>query len=156
MDKIKGGLFYLLQDSKLHSPALQSTSPSIPACVNASVSTSFKTATADIWHYRLGHISQSRINLLHDLVPSISCNSNTLCNVCPLAQQRRLSFPISTSLSHSIFELIHCDIWGPFSVQSINGSRYFVTIVDDFSRYTWVYLLHSKSQTRPLIQSFFT
>ena len=53
------------------------------------------------------------------------------------------------------FDLMHIDIWGPFSQQSTNGSHYFLTIVDDFSRYTWVHLMAQKSQTRLLVQSFF-
>jgi hypothetical protein len=52
--------------------------------------------------------------------------------------------------------LIHVDIWRPFSVQSINGSSFFLTIVDDFSRFTWVYLLQSKAQVRNLLQFFYT
>ena len=51
--------------------------------------------------------------------------------------------------------MIHCDLRGPFSVQTHNGSVYFLTIVDDLSRFTWVYLLHSKSQTRSHIIQFF-
>jgi hypothetical protein len=86
--------------------------------------------------------------------------------VCPLAKQHKLSFPVSSSKSNfvfdivfflnSVFDIVHCDICGPFSIESINGSRFFLTIVDDYSRYTWIYLLHSKSQTRQLLQSFFT
>jgi hypothetical protein len=153
LGKEKGGLFHLLLQnaSELHS------SVSISASANASSSTAspFKSASANVWHYRLGHVSNSRIKLLQSLIPSIDCNSADVCTVCPLAKQRKLSFPVSISTSQSVFEMIHCDIWGPFSVHSINGSRYFLTIVDDFSRYTWVYLLHSKSQTRQLIQTFF-
>jgi hypothetical protein len=108
------------------------------------------------WHFRLGHISNSRIKLLLDSIPSISCNPSTICTVCPLAKQRRLSFPVSSSYSNSAFELVHYDIWGPFAVPSINGSHYFLTIVDDFSRYTLIYLLHSKSQTSHIIQSFYS
>jgi hypothetical protein len=114
-----------------------------------------KSVLADIWHYRLGHISNSRISLLHSLVPSIECNSNDVCVVCPLARQRKLSFPVSKSMSSAVFDMIHCDLWGPFSVQSINGSRYFLTIVDDFSSYTWIYLLHSKSQTQTFTSNIF-
>jgi len=73
-----------------------------------------------------------------------------------MAKQRHLPFPVSTNASQCPFDLVHVDIWGPFSVQSINGSRFFFTIVDDFSRYTWIYLMHSKFQTRFIVQSFFT
>jgi hypothetical protein len=71
--------------------------PSITATVNASIPFSVKDVSTDVWHYRLGHISHSRISLLDSLVPSIECKQHTTCTVCPLAKQRRLSFPISTS-----------------------------------------------------------
>jgi hypothetical protein len=129
--------------------------PSITATINASIPFSIKDVSADVWHYRLGHISHSRISLLLSLVPSIECKQHTTCTICPLAKQCRLSFPVSTSKSESIFDMIHCDIWGSFSIESINGSSYFLTIVDDFSCYTWIYLLHSKSQTRQLLQTFY-
>jgi hypothetical protein len=99
-------------------------------------------------------LPQFRLSFLHDVLPSITCKSTTVCIVCPLARQRRLSFPISSSVSSSIFDLIHVDIWGPFSVHSINDNSFFLIIVDDFSRFTWVYLLQSKAQVRNLIQSF--
>jgi hypothetical protein len=147
----KSGLFHLIMqaDHALHSASITSTD-------HASSSLPFKDASNDVWHFRLGHISTSRINLLHSLVPAIECNPKAVCSVCPLAKQRKLSFPVSSSKSNSVFDIVHCDIWGPFSVESINGSRFFLTIVDDYSRYTWIYLLHSKSQTRQLLQSFFT
>ena len=136
-------------DHALHSASITPTD-------HTSSSFPFKDTSNDVWHFRLGHISTSRINLLHSIVPDIECNPNAVCSVYPLAKQRKLSFLISTSKSDSVFDMVHCDIWGPFSVESINGSRFFLTIVDDYSRYTWIYLLHSKSQTRQLLQTFFT
>jgi len=140
----RGGLFYLLQ------------TPKVFAATSRVLTASLKDPSSDLWHYRLGHLSHSRLSLLHSLVPSVSVDSNKVCNVCPLAKQHRLPFPVSTTISQCAFDLVHVDIWGPFSIQSINGSRFFLTIVDDFSRYTWTYLMHSKSQTRCIIQSFFT
>ena len=85
-----------------------------------------------------------------------SINNNTFdCHVCPLAKQHKLPFPKSTSVSLACFDLIHADIWGPFSAPSLNGSKYFLTLVDDHSRCTWVYLMKSKSAASSLIQSFF-
>ncbi|XP_071699281.1 uncharacterized protein [Rutidosis leptorrhynchoides] len=63
----------------------------------------------------------------------------------PLARMHRLSFPFSTIKSSSIFELIHVDLWGPYSRPTHNGFKYFLTIVDDFSRTTWTHLLATKS-----------
>ena len=54
------------------------------------------------------------------------------------------------------FDLIHYDIWGPFQTIAVEGFRYFLTIVDDCSRYTWVYLLQNKSDVKQVVPRFFT
>jgi hypothetical protein len=51
--------------------------------------------------------------------------------------------------------LVHCDVWGPFSISAINGAKYFLTIVDDFSRTTWVYLMQFKSDVSTYLKHFF-
>jgi transposase InsO family protein len=71
-----------------------------------------------------------------------------------LAKQHRFPFPVSTSSSNKIFDLIHCDIWSPFSINSLNGVKYFLTIVDDFSRFTWIHLMVTKSETWNLLIAF--
>ena len=93
---------------------------------------------------RLGHPSLQRLVLLQSLVPNvITCNINKTFDysVCPLAKQKMLPFPSSISSSFSCFDLVHADIWGPYSTPSLNGSKYFLTLVDDYSRCTWVYLM---------------
>jgi hypothetical protein len=145
----QAGLFYLLQDDKV------SATRSIPSFEQHIAFNSIKKPSLDVWHYRLGHPSISRIKLLHEHVSEISCNSESVCPICPLAKQHKLSFPVSTSVSKSPFDLVHCDIWGPLATKSINGSAYFLTIVDDFTRFTWVHLMQHKSQTKSLIQAFF-
>ncbi|MDV3146753.1 MAG: DDE-type integrase/transposase/recombinase, partial [Sweet potato little leaf phytoplasma] len=54
-----------------------------------------------------------------------------------------------------IFELIHCDIWGPYRSSTHSGHKYFLTIVDDFSRYTWLFLMKTKSEALTIIPRFF-
>ncbi|GKA12161.1 retrovirus-related pol polyprotein from transposon TNT 1-94 [Tanacetum coccineum] len=57
---------------------------------------------------------------------------------------------------HSKLELLHMDLCGPIRVASINGKKYILVIVDDFSRYTWVYFLRSKDETPEIIKKFIT
>lgn len=66
------------------------------------------------------------------------------CHICPLAKQRQLSFPFNNNVADAIFDLIHCDIWSPFKVPTYDGYCFFLTLVDDHSRYTWVYLMRAK------------
>ncbi|CAN1217084.1 Retrovirus-related Pol polyprotein from transposon TNT 1-94 [Linum perenne] len=104
----------------------------------------------DLWHYRLGHSAPSVIQLLSLGSPDSSFH----CRVCPLAKQKRLAFPLSQSCAKTCFDLVHMDIWGPYSVPTLNGQRYFLTVVDDKSRFTWVYLMNNKSEVRSLIVRF--
>nr|GFA72774.1 hypothetical protein [Tanacetum cinerariifolium] len=51
--------------------------------------------------------------------------------------------------------LLHMDLYGPMRIESINGKRYVLVVVDDYSRYTWVFFLHSKDEASDVIISFF-
>lgn len=62
---------------------------------------------------------------------------------------------MSSSNAISTFELIHCDVWGPYSIKSSCGASYFLTIVDDYSRGVWVYLMGAKSEVGKIIEIFF-
>jgi len=85
---------------------------------------------------RLGHPSHKRIVILNRKFPFISLPVNSDSDVCHLAKHRKLPFPNSTSYADSIFDLVHMDIWGPCTVNSMNAEKYFLTIVDDHSRFT--------------------
>jgi len=109
----------------------------------------------NVWHNRLGHLSNERLHVLRSIYPCISVQKPYLCDTCYRAKQRKLSFPLSHSNTSNIFDLLHMDIWGPCSIISMHGFRYFLTIVDDFSRYTWVIPMCTKSEVTTHIVSFF-
>ena len=69
-------------------------------------------------------------------------------------KKRRISYPISTSKSKKYFELIHVDVWGLYSIPSIHGHKYFLTIVDEYSRYKRIFLLKQKSKVVKILESF--
>jgi len=89
-----------------------------------------------LWHFRLGHISNKCIDVIKNKFPFAKYNKSFVCDVCHFAKQKRLYFPISTSKSKKNFDLIHVDIWGPSLIPSIYDHKYFLTLVDDYSRYT--------------------
>ena len=64
-------------------------------------------------------------------------------------------FPDSDSRAVRCFELIHCDLWGPYRVSSACGARYFLTIVDDYSRAVWVFLINDKTAVYSIFLKFF-
>jgi len=76
----------------------------------------------------------------------VSDNKNYVCDICHFAKQKHLPFSLSASHASSNFELLHLDSWGRLSVASIHGHRYFLTIVDDHSRFLWIILLKIKSE----------
>jgi len=72
------------------------------------------------------------------------------------AKQKKLSFPLSNSnVSHS-FELLHMDIWRSYSTISMQDHKYFLTIVDNPTRYIWTILMILKTETRSHIIHFVT
>lgn len=71
-----------------------------------------------------------------------------------MAKFTKLAFQLSESHAATAFELLHIDTWGPYKVCSRGKYRYFLTLVDDFSRFTWVYLLQNKSDYLCTISAF--
>jgi len=65
----------------------------------------------EIWHSRLGHLSNAKLALMKDNnVPLFNDNKEFHCEICPLAMQKRLPFNSSTHVSNQCFDLIHCDL----------------------------------------------
>lgn len=85
----------------------------------------------------MGHIPFVKMKCMPSVACELSVKQSITCPICPLDRQTRLSFPDSTSTSTSLFQLVHIDTWGPYHTQTYSGARYFLTIVDDFSRTTW-------------------
>lgn len=87
-------------------------------------------------------------------IDSSSSILNKAYGVCHQAKQTRKSFPISDSRATSRIEIIHCDIWGKNHTHSC-GASYFLTLVDDYSRAVWVYLLFDKTEVFKMSSSLF-
>jgi len=102
----------------------------------------------------MGHISDERLFVLRTQFPFITANKTHVCDTCHRANQKKLSFNLSSSRTNFCFELLHMDIWGPCSVSSMYGHKYFLTIVDDFSRFTWLIPMVTKFETRIHIENF--
>nr|GEU83604.1 ribonuclease H-like domain-containing protein [Tanacetum cinerariifolium] len=110
---------------------------------NCSITTCFVSRT--LWHQRLGHL----VDLVLDVLKgSLNLDSQTtfkhLSDTCNKTKQTREPFPLSDHKSSKIGELVHLDVWGPYKITSRDGFRYFLTIVDDFTRVVWVYMVKGK------------
>lgn len=106
------------------------------------------------WHCRLGHPSEPVLTILQQYL-DIGPELLPPCDVCHKAKQTRESFPLSERKTSSLGDLIHLDVWGPYKVPTIEGYRYFLTVVDDFTRSVWVFLLKSKSEVFGNIELFY-
>lgn len=135
-----GGLYYI---SSSPSGTI-STKTNLAKCFVAKIT----------WHSRLGHPAEPALNVLKE---SLQFSSDILppCDVCHKAKQTRETFPISQKSTVSLGDLVHLDVWGPYKVLTIGGFKYFLTIVDDFTRATWVYLLKSKDEVFNCFLAFF-
>ncbi|XP_070025910.1 uncharacterized protein [Nicotiana sylvestris] len=101
---------------------------------------------------RLGHVPISAMKHLHFF--HCASNYDFICDICPKAKQTRNPFPISNIKTKHVFDLIHIDTWGPYKSSTYNGFKCFLTIVDDYSRGTWTFLLSAKSNAFPMLKSF--
>jgi hypothetical protein len=81
-------------------------------------------------------------------------NESFDCTACQTAKQPALSFHKSTSISASPFHLVHSDIWGPAPTSTMVGSRYFVLFIDDYSRFTWIYMMKNRHELPQIYINF--
>ncbi|KAL8093307.1 hypothetical protein AgCh_035258 [Apium graveolens] len=109
---------------------------------------------AKLWHLRLGHLPFHQLKLVQPTCSVHDAIEDSFCQICPKAKQPRCSFPISSIHTVSTFQLLHVNIWGPYRVKNHNGCNQFVTIVDDFTRYTWIHLIKFKSDVVSVLEQF--
>nr|GEX03819.1 hypothetical protein [Tanacetum cinerariifolium] len=139
-----------------YSITLQDTTSPNPIYLMAKVTSS----QAWLWHRRLSHLNFDTINLLskNDIVvglPKLKFVKDQLCSSCELGKAKRKSFQSKTTPSSKRrLQLIHMDLCGPIRVASINGNKYVLVIVDDYSRYTWTHFLRSKDETPKVLIDF--
>nr|GFB98075.1 retrovirus-related Pol polyprotein from transposon TNT 1-94 [Tanacetum cinerariifolium] len=118
------------------------------------------SSQAWLWHRRLSHLNFDTINLLskNDIMvglPKLTFIKDHLCSSCELGKAKRKSFHTKlTPSSKRRLHLLYMDLCGPMRVASINGKRYVVVIVDDFSRYTWTHFMRSKDETPEVLIDF--
>lgn len=100
------------------------------------------------WHSRLGHASTPVISkvISKNSLPCLDeSNKESVCDACQKAKSHRLPYPKSRSVSSKPLELIFSDVWGP-PPSSVGRNKYYVSFIDDYSKYVWIYLIKHKSE----------
>ncbi|KAK9133630.1 hypothetical protein Scep_013158 [Stephania cephalantha] len=105
--------------------------------------------SAKVWHQRLGHMSEKGMKVMvsKGKLDGLSCVDLSLCEGCVVGKQKVVSFSKKgrTPKTEKL-ELVHTDVWGPSQVSSLNGSRYYITFIDDSTRKLWIYFMKNKFQ----------
>ncbi|GJR24474.1 retrovirus-related pol polyprotein from transposon TNT 1-94 [Tanacetum coccineum] len=90
-----------------------------------------------------------------DGLPKLKYTKDHLCSAWEQGKSKKASLPLKLVPStESKLKLLHMDLYGPMRVASTNGKKYILVIVDDYSRYTWVYFLLTKYEAPDMIIDF--
>jgi hypothetical protein len=110
-----------------------------------------KTNMGWLWHRRLAHVGMKN---LHKLLKgeyilgltNVHFKKDRICSACQEGKQVGVHHPHKNIVTtDKPLELLHMDLFGPIAYISIDGSKYFLIIVDDYSHFTWVFFLQDKS-----------
>ena len=100
-----------------------------------------------LWHSRLGHPASPIVRHVlhrHELLSESSNKDVAVCDACQQGKSHQLPFSVSTHIVKTPLELVFSDVWGPAQL-SVSGHEYYVSFIDAYSRFTWIYLLKHKS-----------
>nr|GEU59906.1 Gag-Pol polyprotein [Tanacetum cinerariifolium] len=151
VDLLKGD-----RSTNLYTINLPEMASASPICLMACAS----STKSWLWHQRLSHLNFVTINDLakNNLVsglPKFKYHKEHLCPLCEQGKSKRASHPPKpVPNSRQRLHILHMDLCGPMRIASINGKRYVLVIVDDYSRYTWVHFLRSKDKAPEVIKTF--
>ncbi|GJW32471.1 retrovirus-related pol polyprotein from transposon TNT 1-94 [Tanacetum coccineum] len=142
--------------TNLYSLSIRDMIASFPICL---LSKATKTKSW-LWHRRLSQLNFGAINHLarHGLVcglPRLKFEKDHLCSTCAMGKSKKQSHkPKSEDTNQEKIYLLHMDLYGPMRVASLNGKKYILISVDDYSRFTWVKFLASKDEALDFIIKF--
>ena len=101
-----------------------------------------------LWHYRLGHINKKRIKKLQEfnLLGLLDCNAIETCEPCLIGKMTKAPFKMKGTRAKDLLELIHYDVCGPMGISARDGCEYFITFMNGYNYYGYVYLMKNKSE----------
>ncbi|GKD62896.1 retrovirus-related pol polyprotein from transposon TNT 1-94, partial [Tanacetum coccineum] len=141
--------------SNLYNISVEDIMMSSPICLLSKASKN----KSWLWHRCLNHLNFGTINDLarKDLVrglPRLKFDKDHFCSACQLRKSNKHSHtPKTKNTNLEVLNTLHMDLCGPMRVHKINGKKYILVIVDDYSRFTWVNL-RSKDETPEFVIKF--
>nr|GEW05011.1 retrovirus-related Pol polyprotein from transposon TNT 1-94 [Tanacetum cinerariifolium] len=142
--------------SNLYTISVEDIMKSSPICLLSKASKN----KSWLWHRRLNHLNFGTINDLarKDLVrglPRLKFKKDHFCSACQLGKSKKHTHkPKTKNTSLEVLNTLHMDLCVPMRVQTINGKKYILVIVDDYSQFTWVKFLRSKYETPEVVIKF--
>nr|GFB23432.1 retrovirus-related Pol polyprotein from transposon TNT 1-94 [Tanacetum cinerariifolium]GFB23449.1 retrovirus-related Pol polyprotein from transposon TNT 1-94 [Tanacetum cinerariifolium] len=142
--------------NNLYILSLKDMTASSPICLLSKAS----KIKSWLWHRRLSHLNFGVINHLarQGLVrglPKLKFKKDHLCLACAMGKSTKKFYkPKSKDTNQEKLYLLRMDLCGPMRVESVNGKKYILVIVDDYSRFTWVKFLRSKDEALDFIIKF--
>jgi transposase InsO family protein len=112
---------------------------------------------AKLWHRRMKHLHHGALKVLKEIVtglPDFSTEHHEVCKGCVMGKYTKTAFPSSDNKTGGILDLIHSNLCGPMSSISLSGYEYYVTLIDDHSRKTWIYFMKTKDKIFSRFQEF--
>nr|GEY92366.1 putative ribonuclease H-like domain-containing protein [Tanacetum cinerariifolium] len=153
VDLIKGS-----RGSNLYTILAEDMMKSSPICLLSKASKN----KSWLWHRRLNHLNFGTINDLarKDLVqglPRLKFEKDHLCSACQLGKSKKHTHkPKAKKTNLEVLNTLHMNLCGPMRVQIINGKKYILVTMDDYSWFTWVKFLRSKDETPDVVIKFIT
>ena len=110
----------------------------------------------ELWHKRLGHPSAKIVHKVLSFcnIQSINKMSNTVCLACCYGKFHKFPFTPSDTVCTEPLQIVYSDLWCSSSMSSSSGSNYYISFVDVFSRFTWIYFLKRKSDALEVFKCF--
>jgi hypothetical protein len=112
------------------------------------ISDGINESDASVWHSRLCHLnfgSMFRLSTM-SLIPNFSIIKGSKCHSCVQSKQPQKPHKVAEESQLAPLELVHSDICEMTGVLTEGGKRYFMTLIDDATRFCYVYLLKTKDE----------
>ena len=104
-------------------------------------------------HQRMGHPSYSLLKHMYPHLFKDIKDVDLICDACQLGKFKRANYPLGNNRTLEPFQIIHCNVWGPSPTFDLLGNKYFLICTDDCSRFSWVFLLKTKSTVSSSIRN---